>query len=121
MASRFDSRTQCRLIALSAAILFSGPLCAQGLVFRPGGPPLPPQRPANLAQKSTPTQIAPPAPAAPAPKAVATADDDFTPAALPAAPRARMHECGLEWQKLKNSGAAATMLWRDFAAACLTR
>ncbi len=83
---------------------------------------MPPQRPAKL----TPTvaiapKAAPMETPAIAPRDVVTADEDYTPVTLPAAPRARMHECGLEWQRMKSSGAAATVTWREFARVCLTR
>jgi hypothetical protein len=32
-----------------------------------------------------------------------------------------MHECGLEWQKMKESGAAADKIWFDFAQVCLAK
>jgi hypothetical protein len=38
---------------------------------------------------------------------------------LPAASRARMHQCGIEWQALKMSGGAVEKTWRNFAAVCL--
>jgi hypothetical protein len=41
------------------------------------------------------------------------------PYVLPQASRARMHECGDEWQAMKMSGAATDKIWRVFAAACL--
>jgi hypothetical protein len=39
---------------------------------------------------------------------------------LPPASRERMHECGVEWQAMKLSGAATDKIWRVFAATCLT-
>lgn len=50
-------------------------------------------------------------------------DDDegpLKPFDLPAAPRARMRECGENWQKIKMSGEAGDRTWREFATVCLT-
>jgi len=41
--------------------------------------------------------------------------------ALPAASRARMRDCGREWQEMKRTGQAKELTWRDFATKCLTR
>jgi hypothetical protein len=41
--------------------------------------------------------------------------------ALPAASRARMRDCGREWQEMKRTGQAKELTWRDFATQCLTR
>lgn len=86
-------------------------------------PPLPPVRPAGPAGVSPPTQSLP-APAGPALQNLAppSADDSSVQAQiLPPASRARMHECALEWQKMKASGAAADKIWFDFAKVCLTK
>jgi hypothetical protein len=40
---------------------------------------------------------------------------------LPPYTRPRMHECALEWQKMKESGAAAEKIWYIFAQSCLVR
>jgi hypothetical protein len=32
-----------------------------------------------------------------------------------------MHECALEWQKMKASGAATEKIWFTFAQSCLVR
>ena len=53
-------------------------------------------------------------------------DDDLiadpnNPPVLPPASRARMRECGREWQTMKKSGADRDRTWRDFATGCLTR
>lgn len=42
------------------------------------------------------------------------------PYVLPPASRARMHECGVEWQAMKMSGEASDKIWRVFATACLS-
>jgi hypothetical protein len=65
----------------------------------------------------------PPPAASPPPPAIestATIYPDHGPA-LPSASRARMHQCGEEWQNMKASGAAADNTWRAFAQACLIR
>jgi hypothetical protein len=49
-----------------------------------------------------------------------TQGDLGRPFVLPSASRARMHECSLEWQAMKMSGAASDKIWRVFATACLT-
>ncbi|MBV9396023.1 MAG: hypothetical protein JOZ84_16615 [Methylobacteriaceae bacterium] len=41
--------------------------------------------------------------------------------ALPAASRARMRDCGREWEEMKRTGQAKELTWRDFATKCLTR
>ena len=41
------------------------------------------------------------------------------PYVLPQASRARIHECGVEWQAMKMSGEATDKIWRVFAAVCL--
>jgi len=40
---------------------------------------------------------------------------------LPPATRARMHECGVEWQHMKTTGAATDKTWYTFAQTCLAR
>jgi hypothetical protein len=40
---------------------------------------------------------------------------------LPATSRARMRDCGREWQEMKRTGQAKELTWRDFATQCLTR
>jgi hypothetical protein len=40
---------------------------------------------------------------------------------LPSASRARMHACGLEWQKAKETGQAADKTWFEFAQVCLAK
>ena len=38
---------------------------------------------------------------------------------LPQASRARMRDCGLKWQTMKDSGESGEKIWRDFATQCL--
>jgi hypothetical protein len=40
---------------------------------------------------------------------------------LPPYTRPRMHECALEWQKMKASGTATEKIWFTFAQSCLVR
>lgn len=119
-AHRIKSRTVRRAPYLAALLVVATPALSQVAVFGPGGPPMPPQRPAKLTPD---VAIAPRALTAPvaAPREIVTAGEDYTPVTLPAAPRARMHECGLEWQRMKSTGAAAHVTWREFARGCLTR
>jgi hypothetical protein len=89
----------------------------------------------DAAAKPNPSFTAPLPPARPAGRAGARATIDFpsapaispapieapTPRNLPPASRARMHACGLEWQKMKETGAAADKTWLDFARICLAK
>lgn len=94
-------------------------------VSAPTAPPMPPTRPSTLA---TPPQApiagvplqAPAAQATTEQKAVANTGPG-TLLKLPPASRARMHECALEWQKMKQTGAAAEKIWFTFAQSCLVR
>jgi hypothetical protein len=103
-------------------------------------PPLPPTRPTGLPPTSV---TAPPsgtsgpagAPTPPAsqldsstknPDARALPAEDpasnpYQVRTLPPASRARMHECGAEWQQMKATGAAGEKTWYTFAQTCLTR
>ena len=81
--------------------------------------PTPPSRPADLK------------PSSPAPdqsvETKATSTNLQKPPAeliiptLPTATRARMQECGIEWNEMKKKGSAAEKTWRDFAMKCLAR
>ncbi len=91
--------------------------------------PLPPMRPTNL--------LPAPPPGVPVPQQEPSAKDSrkrdpsagdpslnlspYRLHALPPAPRARMHECGIEWQRMKAAGAATEETWYTFAQTCLTR
>lgn len=90
-----------------------------------GTAPLPPTRPSAL--------TAPAAPAAPVvprqPPDQQATEDSSIPAwqqpgkllQLPPYTRPRMHECALQWQKMKASGAATGKIWFAFAQSCLVR
>lgn len=86
--------------------------------------PLPPVRPPNLspppsrpdAGDVTSTIAAVPAPSVAAARRAPVPEP---PHDLPVATRARMHECGAQWQQMKMSGAAADKTWRTFAQTCL--
>jgi hypothetical protein len=69
------------------------------------------------------TQTTQPKPAAPAGTSNSALPRDTEPVfpALPAASRARMRDCGREWQEMKKTGQANELTWRDFATQCLTR
>jgi hypothetical protein len=84
--------------------------------------PLPPSRPPAL--------VTPVAPAVPQRQPDQQATEDSSVAAwqqpgkllqLPPYTRPRMHECALEWQKMKASGAATEKIWFTFARSCLVR
>ncbi|MGH6868754.1 MAG: hypothetical protein ACREDA_07795 [Methylocella sp.] len=83
--------------------------------------PLPPARPAVPAGgQATFDFPSPPAiSAAPIEASRPRRDPPPQPRNLPPASRARMHACGLEWQKMKETGAAADKTWFDFARICL--
>ena len=74
----------------------------------------PPQPAAHAAVGSEPPQGA-----THAGQQVSTQGNLGHPYTLPAASRARMHECGVEWQRRKLSGEAGDEIWRVFASACL--
>ncbi|MEJ0095821.1 MAG: hypothetical protein WDN46_21160 [Methylocella sp.] len=83
--------------------------------------PLPPVRPPEFdGNRATVDTPAPPALSSPAAATPGSAANAAAPAnLLPSASRERMHACGLEWQKMKLSGAAKNKTWRDFAQVCL--
>ena len=113
-------------LILAAAHLALGPAFALDALTKPTPPftaPLPPARPegpvggrATIDLPSTPPISAP---------AIGAARPQREPPApprnLPPASRARMHVCGLEWQKMKETGAAANKTWLDFALICLAK
>ncbi|MCI0735563.1 MAG: hypothetical protein L0Y50_04725 [Beijerinckiaceae bacterium] len=100
-------------VALDAAVKQDLPLT----------PPLPPPRPASPAGALIAPNIQPAAaiPAAPADAPVPPQEPPRQPRSLPAATRARMHACGFEWQKLKETGGAADKTWFEFAQICLVK
>jgi hypothetical protein len=93
-------------------------------------PPMPPTRPTTLpplplAANPPPPQQEPPAKEMPA-RVPPAADASTEPSpyrlhSLPTASRARMHECGEEWQHMKATGAATDKTWYTFAQTCLAR
>lgn len=85
--------------------------------------PMPPARPSTLASPAPPVATAPPQTPDPG-VAGETSAPPWTPGKLlrlPPYTRARMHECALEWQKMKASGAATEKIWFTFAQSCLVR
>jgi hypothetical protein len=113
------------LVFLTAAQMISPPVFALDAPAKPRPPfmaPLPPVRPEGAgvpAPAQSPTVPASPPLSIGAP--TPPADQPLQPRHLPPATRTRMHECGLEWQKMKESGAAADKIWYDFAWVCLTK
>jgi len=112
------------LVFLTAAQMTS-PVFALDEPAKPRPPftaPLPPVRPADAgvpAPAQSPTVPASPTLSIGAP--TPPADLPLQPRHLPPATRTRMHECGVEWQKMKESGAAADKIWFDFARVCLAK
>ncbi len=112
-------------LVFSAALLAVRPALAQDAPKKPIATftaPLPPPRPAEV-RKSIESPRAPEIPTAPTDTSEPQPNPppQSPPRILPPAPRARMHACGLEWQKMKETGAAADKLWFDFARICLTK
>ena len=133
IASRFaqaPARPFARRLGLSLAaslllaVTATGPCLAQDDAVkakRPSFIPLPPERPSDITP-GTPSIVAPvPSALAPAAPPAPTANPVRAFRPLPAAPRQRMHACGLEWQKMKMDGTARDKTWRDFADVCLSR
>lgn len=118
------TRVTAGLIFLTSAGLTLKPVYALDAPAKPRPAftaPLPPVRPTGLAGIPAPAQ-SPPAPASSSTPIEAPALElPAQPRTLPAASRTRMHECGLEWQKMKESGAAADKVWFDFAQVCLAK
>jgi hypothetical protein len=85
--------------------------------------PIAPARPAVLAPPQAAVAAAPAQ--TPEPSVANTASPPpWTPGKLlqlPPYTRARMHECALEWQQMKERGATAEKIWFTFAQSCLVR
>jgi hypothetical protein len=87
--------------------------------------PLPPTRPTDLPSTPIVPQQDHPVKEQPA-RDPSAGDASLNPSpyrlhTLPPATRARMHECGIEWQRMKAAGAATEKTWYTFAQTCLTR
>jgi hypothetical protein len=113
-------------LVLTAAELALRPAFALDAAAKPNPSftaPLPPARPAGLDQAGATIDIpsAPAISAAPIKAPTPQQDPPPLPRNLPPASRARMHACGLEWQKMKETGAAADKTWQDFARNCLAK
>lgn len=113
-------------LVLAAAQLALQPALALDAAEKPNPSftaPLPPARPAGLAGGRATIDIpsAPAISAAPIEAPRPRPDLPPQPRNLPPASRARMHACGLEWQKMKETGAAADKTWGDFARICLAK
>jgi len=96
-------------IALDGAAKQSSPFTA----------PMPPHRPQSPSVTHGTPSVFPAAPAIAQP--VPQQEALRRPRLLPPASRARMHACGLEWQKLKETGSAADKTWFEFARVCLAK
>jgi hypothetical protein len=113
-------------LVLAAAQLALRPAFALDAADKPNPSfmaPLPPVRPAGPAGARA-TIDGPQAPtpsAAPIEAPTPQRHPPPPPRNLPPTSRARMHACGLEWQKMKETGAAADKIWLDFARICLAK
>lgn len=111
-----------RWLMLIVALLPPQHTFAQEGAAKPRPPftvPLPPPRPENPSASpgTSAFSAAAPALAQPAPQQ----EPPRQPRLLPPTSRARMHTCGLEWQKLKETGLAADKTWFEFAQLCLAK
>lgn len=85
--------------------------------------PMPPVRPPTLATPAPRVATAPPQTTNPDVTGESSASP-WTPGKLlklPPYTRARMHECALEWQRMKANGTATEKIWFTFAQTCLVR
>lgn len=111
-----------RITAFALASLLL-PACALAQSM-PENPPLPPPRPAT-------PDDPPRAPDAPPQRERSPRTTGANPAGAqngapaphiaPDVDRAALRACAIEWRRMKTSGAARGMIWRDFAPDCLTR
>jgi hypothetical protein len=113
-------------LILAAAHLALGPAFALNAAAKPSPPftaPLPPAHPAGPVGGRATIDLpsAPAISASPIGAARPQRESPVEPRNLPPASRARMHACGLEWQKMKKTGAAADKTWLDFALICLAK
>jgi hypothetical protein len=111
-------------LVLAAAQLALRPALALDAAEKPNPSftaPLPPARPPAGAGATIDSPQAPAISAAPIEASRPQRDPQPQPQNLPPASRARMHACGLEWQKMKETGAAADKTWLDFARICLAK
>lgn len=123
------TRTLTRLVLLAGAAFAPSPALALDAPIKPRASfvvPLPPVRPPDVGGElaTVPAPSAPPV-SFPANSSVPSGEPieepPPQPRSLPPASRKRMRECGVEWQKMKQSGAAADKIWYDFAQICLTK
>ncbi len=107
------------LLALALAAPRLAPAArAQAQATPPANVPLPPRRPAEMPALAAPEGAqTPAAPVQQQPGATASPEDMSGPPAT----RAQLRACSLEWQKMKKSGEAYGIIWRDFARTCIPR
>lgn len=127
----------CRRVA-ALALIVAAETGAISSLAQAAPTPLPPQRPTTLSpdqqppatpelaspQPNAPMNAAPDTPPAPADEPIrpgVTNEGPGTLLKLPSASLARMHECAVEWQNMKTTGAAVEKTWFNFALKCLTR
>jgi len=140
--SRMTRATQFRLAAGLATILaltaadHGDVRAAINLAQDDAQAPLPPQRPAVLSpappagepspDSASAASIVPSLPATPPSpdepiKTGVFNEGPGTMLKLPPASHARMHQCAVEWQNMKLTGAAEEKIWFNFALGCLAR
>ncbi|HEY1736877.1 MAG TPA: hypothetical protein VGG12_09525 [Methylovirgula sp.] len=127
MSAAHDVRTIC--VAAMASLAVVPTAFAQNEPPKPRTAtviPMPPMRPATLLPPAPapspmpqPVPAQPPVPQGKDPMVYNFAPD--MPQELPPASRAQMHKCGVEWEKMKASGAAVDKTWRSFAVGCLAQ
>jgi hypothetical protein len=138
-----DARWPLRIAAMrvcgragALALLVAADACIVNCLAQAAPTPLPPQRPTTLApgqdapppdaapQSNIPTASSPDTPPAPADEPIRPGVVNDGPGSLlqlPPASHARMHECAVQWQNMKTTGAAVEKTWFNFALKCLTR
>lgn len=112
--------------ALAGALLLTTAIASAAAQSPSAAPPLPPPRPAlpgdAMHEPSEPPTGLQNEDAWPLDRPVEqTPAEDADSLPWPPADRAALHACALEWQRMKETGAAREMIWRDFRRDCLAR
>jgi hypothetical protein len=106
----------------SCVALASGQDASQSQPSGENGTPLPPRQPSLSAPTPAPAVTAQqPAQQATSEAAAAQVWKPGKLLQLPPYTRARMHECALEWQKMKENGTTGEKIWFIFAQSCLVQ
>jgi hypothetical protein len=121
LAFQLTASLPCLMVIAAAALLPPHALAAEGAT-KPRAPFAVPLPPPHSDGSSVPRGTSTPSLAAPAVAETAPQKEALRPPRhLPPASRTRMHACGLEWQKAKETGLAANKTWFEFAQVCLTK